>query len=187
MSDGHGTFRPAGGPEPLTIDGISVTLSWDSDGPQLGRTGRPGEDVLGWFILVGANRRTLSDELSRAEEVIALAQEGPYALHVRDHEKQDLDHDGLTALENARRRWHEWSGQDAGDDAYLLGVPWGRYEELVVPRSFLLGLAVRLRAGHPPTGTSVTDLRPDQDPGQRPGRQQRPPSHVTVPGGSGGC
>jgi len=156
----------AGGrPDTWEIDGVAVPLLWSASGPQVRSVGRAGEQALGFFVLVAVGRPDVIAALdSRVELITPCAQESPYAWHVTALEAEiaqpwhsPAEREGeRAAVVAAAQRWRQWGGESPGADAYLLGVPWGRYgddryADVVVPRRFLRSLLTLMaRPASPP-------------------------------------
>jgi hypothetical protein len=118
----------------INIAGLNILLEQTPAGPILSTKDRWLES-LAWVVnsaAAGGSAAGLADALERGDD---LSVQGLYAMRPEPDDP---------FVEEAKARWREWTGNDAGDDVYIVGTTFTEHQ-IVIPRLALIEILTKLK------------------------------------------
>ena len=118
----------------IKIAGLNIVLEQTPSGPILSTKDRWLEP-LAWVVnsaAAGGSAAGLADALERGDD---LSVQGLFAMRPEP---------GDPFVEEAKARWREWTGNDAGDDIYVVGTTFTDHE-VAIPRLALIEILTKLK------------------------------------------
>ncbi|MCG8419054.1 MAG: hypothetical protein MJE77_14050 [Proteobacteria bacterium] len=122
----------------IEIQGLRMLLEKTPTGPILSLADQWLEP-LSWVVnsaVTGGIAAGLADALERGDDLFT---EGLYAARPEP--------DDEAFIEDGKKRWREWTGQDAGEDIYVVGTTFSD-NAVVIPRLALMEIVTKLKVLH---------------------------------------